>query len=527
MDISSINQALELDRQKIDKEIQDAYEQVNKLTRQLKTRRNTLAYISRLPTEIISRIFTTLAHSSCMDHDSDLSWIRSVTAVCGHWRTIALECPNLWSIIVCSKPNWVGEMLKRSKMTPLIIKADDLKLTPNLLGIVRLALQHISRIRELHLAGSGFDLSLLLDPIDEPAPLLRSLCLSNTDDILGGEYELPETLFVCGGHHLHRLELTNCSILWKSPLLCGLIHFKFKNSSDVARIAVTQLLEVLGNMPLLETLDLEGLSFIASSDTKRAHLSRLTSLRLSSTTPEGARFLNHISFPASTSLKLCCWLDTVNDHSTVCDAVSLVWNGKDGSKLLRCLLIHSPAAGSAILQGWITNERGHECPSGPAQIDIELAWYDLGNRENDAIINLCNTLSLTDVRTLYQEDSDLSEVTLLNVFDHLTSLRTLHFNGWCAIELLSALSTRLEEKDNTGEIFLPSLHDLWLKGVNFEGTSDLPDPFGLLQDCLMTRCHWNAELQGLYLRECGLYPDEVNLLREIVVDVDWDGIGIK
>jgi hypothetical protein len=43
----------ELGRQKIDKEIQDALD----LVLRLKTRRNTLAPIARLPTEIISRIF--------------------------------------------------------------------------------------------------------------------------------------------------------------------------------------------------------------------------------------------------------------------------------------------------------------------------------------------------------------------------------------------------------------------------------------------------------------------------------------
>jgi hypothetical protein len=41
----------------------------------------------------------------------------------------------------------------------------------------------------------------------------------------------------------------------------------------------------------------------------------------------------------------------------------------------------------------------------------------------------------------------------------------------------------------------------------------------------MTRCHWNTGLQELYLRKCDyLYPDDVDLLKEIVVDVDWDEI---
>jgi hypothetical protein len=101
MDIANTSQALIFNQQKIDKEIQDVAE----VLRKLKTRRNTLAYISRLPTEIISRIFTSLAYSYF--ERSDLSWIPSVTAVCGHWRAIALECPNLWSFIVFTSQKWV------------------------------------------------------------------------------------------------------------------------------------------------------------------------------------------------------------------------------------------------------------------------------------------------------------------------------------------------------------------------------------------------------------------------------------
>jgi hypothetical protein len=525
MDISSISKALELGRQKIDKEIQVLYE----LARKLKTRRNTLAYISRLPTEIIAGIFTTLARSPSLNYGS-LSWIRSATAVCGHWRAIALECPDLWSIIVCSKPNWVGEMLKRSKMAPLTIKTDDRYRYPThkQLDAVRLALQHISRITKLRLTLPGDNLVQLMNSIDQPALLLRSLYLSSTDDFYENERMLPETLFVGGGHYLHRLELINCSIPWRSPLLRGLIHFKFNKTYGLAQIAATQLLEVLENMPLLETLDLEGLLPILSRDTNRAvHLSHLTSLRLAFPAPEGARFLNHLSFPASTPLVLHCRLHTANDrdHLTVCDAVSSVWNGNDGSKLLRHLLISTSIPGSTRLLGWTTSERMDEYRPKSTQIDVEFSWPDFDVKaDDDVIVDLCNALTLTSLHTLFiYHDVNLSEATWLNAFGHLTSLRSLHFRGSFSCRLLSALSTRLEENDDTGEIFLSGLHDLWLEEVDFKDTSDRTDSFRELQDCLMTRCHWDAELHELYLRQCSyLYSEDVELLKEMVVDVYWD-----
>jgi hypothetical protein len=328
----------------------------------------------------------------------------------------------------------------------------------------------------------------------------------------------PEMLFACGGHHLHRLELTNCSIPWESPLLCGLIHFRFSKSFSEIPIDVSQLLEALEKMLLLETLDLEGRLSIPPIDTKRAvPLSHITSLRLHSTA-EGARFLNHISFPASTSLELRCQLHSANNHSTVCDVISSVWNGK-GSKLLGRVQIQTLALLSMRLLGWTTSER----TSKSAQIKVDLIWLDINDRTDDnVIIDLCSALTLTGLRTLSMDYVNLSKATWLSAFGHLTSLQTLRFRGFHAFEFLSALSTSLKENDDTGEIFLSGLQGLWLHRINFNATSHHPDYFGELQDCLMTRCHWNAGLQELYLRKCpGLYSDDVELLTEIVVDVDW------
>jgi hypothetical protein len=331
----STSQALELGRQKIDKEIQDAHDA--EVVRKLKTRRNTLAYISRIPTEITSRIFIILAYS-CSER-SDLSWIPAVTAVCGHWRAIALECPDLWCYIDFSKPIWVEEMLKRSRMAPLIIKAE--YPSTKQVDAIRLALQHFSRIKELHLTASRDTIVKLIDPIDKPALLLQSLHLSDSYAYGGSDaYALPERLFIRDGHHLHRLELINCSISWDSPLLCGLVHLKLKTS--VKGPTTVQLLEILEKMPLIETLALGGPLPATSGNTTRVlHLSHLTSLRLHSSAPACANVLNHISFPASTSLALRCQLITYtgNGYYAVCNAFSMVWNGKDDSKLLRCLLI--------------------------------------------------------------------------------------------------------------------------------------------------------------------------------------------
>jgi hypothetical protein len=520
MDVVIASQARELDRQEIDKEIQDAYDP--EVVRMLKTRRNAFAHISLLPTEILSGVFTTLVYSYS-DH-SDLSWIPSVTAVCGHWRAIALECPNLWCYIDFSRPIWVEEMLKRSKMAPLILKAHDRHPTLKQIDTICLALQHISRIKELHLTASQNTIVKLINSIDKPAPLLQSLHLSDSHYYLGDDtYIMPKRLFVCDGHHLQRLELINCRIPLESPLLCGLVHFKlYKSVNDSTS---TQLLETLEKMPLIESLDLSGsLTFPSGDATRVIHLSHLTSLRLHSFDTGCANLLNHISFPASTSLALRCRLTTYTSkgYSTVCNTFSSIWNGKDDSKLLRCLLIRKTSTRSIRLRGWTTNETTGEHPSGPAQINVELTWFDL-NIDN-VIIDICHTLTLTSLRTLFVYDTDLSKATWLSAIGHLTLLRRVHLDGTSAFGLVSALSIGKESRagNDAMERFLPGLHDLWINGRTFVDDVDFLEE---LRDCLMSRCHWNVEVRELHLLDCrGLYRGQVGLLEEIVVYVNWDGM---
>jgi len=95
--------------------------------RALKSRRNALAPISRLPLEILAAIFFLLSSSAWDDRDEAgyLAWIR-VTHVCGRWRDTALNLPCLWSHISFTKltPAAVAEILARAKMAPLHLEAN-------------------------------------------------------------------------------------------------------------------------------------------------------------------------------------------------------------------------------------------------------------------------------------------------------------------------------------------------------------------------------------------------------------------
>lgn len=92
--------------------------QISRNIRTLKTKRNTLAAVSRLPAELLSRIF----HLARDDANGKYSWIYA-TLTCRAWRLCALSCATLWTNIDCMKIMWAQEMLSRSRDAPLNIVA--------------------------------------------------------------------------------------------------------------------------------------------------------------------------------------------------------------------------------------------------------------------------------------------------------------------------------------------------------------------------------------------------------------------
>lgn len=96
---TSLTESCDRLRQDIDDEIGLLQEQVLESTRALRSRRNALAPISRLPPEIFAKIFSLLSifmwgvvapgHVSCM----------RVIQVCRQWRETALNHSSLWSHI--------------------------------------------------------------------------------------------------------------------------------------------------------------------------------------------------------------------------------------------------------------------------------------------------------------------------------------------------------------------------------------------------------------------------------------------
>ncbi|TFK68815.1 hypothetical protein BDN72DRAFT_768745, partial [Pluteus cervinus] len=78
----------------------------------LRTARNRLAPVSRIPMEVLTEIF------SLTQDISDESYGRAalvISWVCQHWREMALGFPALWSCIDLTHIDCVQAFLERSK----------------------------------------------------------------------------------------------------------------------------------------------------------------------------------------------------------------------------------------------------------------------------------------------------------------------------------------------------------------------------------------------------------------------------
>ncbi|KAF8256844.1 hypothetical protein EI94DRAFT_1762422 [Lactarius quietus] len=305
-------------RQAIDTEI----ESLEGSIRALRHRRNALAPVSSLPTEVISTIFSLVRAASASlpfilgEKPDRLAWLR-VAHVCHQWREIALNHSLFWSHIDFTTVSSAGaaEILTRAKKVPLHLKADVLsgRWDDARFSVFRKQLQdHISHIRHLDLGAEPIDFNWTLHGLTSPAPTLEYLLLTHRqslDRTLDSYGFIPDTLFDGSAPRLARLELCNCAISWKSPLLRCLEHLDI--SSTFERPSLSVWLDALDEMPQLQTLTLDSAIPIAHSNTslsskveRAVTLSSLTLLDITSDARDCGLALAHLVLPALTSLCL-------------------------------------------------------------------------------------------------------------------------------------------------------------------------------------------------------------------------------
>lgn len=203
--------------------------------------------IHNLPAELLSNIFLELMHDFNDQGDTAKGPIPSilVTHICSSWRTTALECRTLWSIIPFSaseNDNLLQTLLKRSGSAPLSVRfrssnqpdQDEDDTDQSAIAIERFSLitSQWHRLRSLEILEQHRPTNIPLDILQEhysdgtPAPLLEKLVLIARDipysklsarKLLGGDSGCPA---------LRHLEIVNYAFQsWQVlPLGAALTH---------------------------------------------------------------------------------------------------------------------------------------------------------------------------------------------------------------------------------------------------------------------------------------------------------------
>ncbi|KAH9070736.1 hypothetical protein EDB83DRAFT_361744 [Lactarius deliciosus] len=502
-------------RQVIDAEIKSLEESI----RVLRVRRNALAPVSSLPTEVTTAIFSFLCLPSTSQQggkpDHHLLSLR-VAHVCRQWRNIALDLPFLWSHVDFTTVSLAGatEMLSRARTSPLYLEARVpiyLWDGPRFIAFQKELHSHVSHICHLSICTEPSHLFRTLEGLTSSAPALKYLSLSidKYRPRTPSRVSVPDNLFDGATPRLSCLKLRNCNISWKSPLLKSLAIW----------------LDALDEMPQLKTLVLHSASpsgLFRFNIERTVTLPFLTHFDFSNSAEACALALAHLILPALTSLCLT--------------AQSELPNGGDVQRLLPYVNQHShgPQDTRPLQSVLIRGDRSRvDVFAWPVDIDAEMHnTFTPCALKPSARVAFSVTSEDWFIPNTHIEVLDATIAAL--PLDNLLTLTAQHHTRLCEqmwrrhaprwsllkrVRLAPPAARGFREmvlQDNGGGGFplLPSLTKLDLIDTALSARRTLR-----LCDALMKRVEQGVPLEALDLTTCFATSRAVRLLGEIVVDV--------
>ncbi|KAI8996519.1 hypothetical protein BD414DRAFT_204306 [Trametes punicea] len=507
----------------------------------LKSQLNSMSPASRLPPEIISEIFTLVAvyhYEESWRHHYGSSQVYKwlpVAHVCRAWRAIALRTPRLWSNIVLTRPEVDHEVLSRAKNAPLWVSANITHQTDARAGMLDTIMQNPSRLRELQLMGPARALQSLSAKWTKRADFLQSISLTSPYRAFDHASVLSSPPFspnLFSGHtpNLRHLDISGVTLDWSNPLFCPTLKtLKVDNRYDITdRLGeFWQLLDVLETMQSLETLQLIGAIPRLPEDAgalpevrRSINLPKLRLVDLLSDAIDCARLLSHLSLPQDAKL-----LVTAHTERGVEELVRVLNDHLSRSKSFHTMRLGRRYNGQVHLRGW--------------RSAVDPANVLLGSRsEPDMELSLDASPLGRSAQSLVGDSTFFSPIYRLEIeptsrwnwrtlFNRTPELRELSLTTEPDDGFLPALSAILNTRgDDAGSISVPHLHTLELNGARF-GCPHSDHESQWLEDMLewlMLRYESGAPILQLVLRMCvNASREDVDRVREIVPDVQWDG----
>ncbi|TCD71673.1 hypothetical protein EIP91_005439 [Steccherinum ochraceum] len=509
----------------------------------LRIRMNTVIPVARLPSEILSHIFTVYAammknyyvYTQWHRGPPHYNWI-DVTHVCHHWREVALADPRLWAdiLVAYGQAERVEELLNRSKRANLRVKIDTsaYKWHPTLQRIAREA----DRIETLHVIYDDPEkLSVFEEHLSSRLPVLRSLTLKC---LYHRQTRLLIPLATLATSCLQALDISVYCIDWASialPQTLVSLQIEEVCRNGLLESSASDIAYAIGKLQALETFRLHSaIEWRPQADTvfptpaTTYVLPRIQSFTLEGSFLQNMLLFDHFTLPPSCRILLDFLDARIREHeltTILSRSLSVKLNAQtvdDDRRPITKLEVDPHHLRLYRTSNSFTISAEPDVlviiRSSPLfQNDISfrklLPHLPLGSVETLALFSMpylpsawpCTLQAVPNVQNLILGGTDLE---LYDVCDILGSGRAV-----------------LADSSPQANFLLPLLSHLSLRCIRFKDSDKDSDDFEAvetLQTIIRLRGEQGSKLGKMDVEQCfNMYEADIGRLRE-VVDVDWD-----
>ncbi|KAI0262871.1 hypothetical protein BC834DRAFT_364219 [Gloeopeniophorella convolvens] len=506
--------------------------------RVLKSYRNSLTPVSRLPYFLLADIFAFLLGSGNAHSPACLY----VSHVCRAWRDAALQCPLLWVNILFHPPEWTSIMLDRSRTAPLTvdIKLKFWVLPPDaLIKSVRLALSHMHHIRYLCVdLGDGDG--------DGQYGAVLSLLASGSPDIL------ERVKISCTAYHrshvqpffdkaprLRTLELVGCHTDWQLPFASNLTSLVLKNIPPDSRPSMDDIFSILRRLSNLQNLALfdatQGfprtvVTLPPLQDPAPINLDHLLRLSITGHLLDCINIVRHLVVPhcqlVALDAKMHRRLPEITWAVTHFAAlISTIFSRVDERDVPYVgSICQSPTQGTMIFAS--PTPLSPEAPNKPT-VKAILGWYHLPLEDPIANSSLCRDLLLClPLENLqhFEARSTSADLTIegtdwLQVLPRLKRVERLTLMGAFAYGFMNGFHHAHVCNEpllsGTGLPVLPKLISLSIHNAHFSFPLGPPELFSTVKGGLARRRSFDGIMLGISLENCHITPQQLADLRAL------------
>ncbi|KAH6905324.1 hypothetical protein BKA70DRAFT_1292756 [Coprinopsis sp. MPI-PUGE-AT-0042] len=486
-------------RKILDRKIADLEGQI----RELKSKRNNLSAICRLPTELLCKVFRE-CRNGCPQRASGktgVSWI-ATTHVCKLWRTVAIGDERLWSALCSTIPlpllrlmaercAWMPTSL--SYAVPWGTKRSSLIKS---IGLIEQVLPQSSRLEELMIGWicGGTAIGNEVKTLTSRAPVLRFLQIVHAWG--SPAVHLPKNLF--DGHcpSLQTLHLENCLIPWSCDI--------FRNVKDVliwadpedgsaARTPPEEFAATIVQMKHVQDLTLlnsfpDTSTLSISSQFPMAKLAALQSINLGASGCACAAALKRMHLPVLSQLMLECTDLDENSLSSLGFAAAPLWqsllrptSSSDESRHFVNALRLDKRESELTIYATFRNEAGtpHNWLGRNLEVKLTRQAGSLGSDFAKTAISQLQFPSLQQLEILELELPTATISDLHYLFSQAPSTRRVYVLADCFQMFAMAVLQGLPPPASSRPA-LPKLEELEIEDLNLngEGAMDLVEFLG-------------------------------------------------